>query len=845
MTRLRFFLFVLLSISVTRTPSRRGGEGGGGVALAIHVRERHGENLWRRGRPWGLKAMATGDSTMTWGSEIGGTDEDMHVKLEGEDDESTDALEDEMKAMLEPANKMIAAMHEHLNMLLSQCAQLEADLEESKKKLDFEHMNQRALERYGFKEKNDSALDISLAKRAKSSVYDLLGSDFAEKALNGLPLDGLADALNEEGKIRYASNRTETDDERKEDMRKAAKQEALDILHTHAGFASSEATDAESESGVWGSRVSASEAEVRNETVAVEQCREDVHEMQRKLREAIAHLYPRNGSTPCPPFRDIVGTGSATKTKFVNNAGPECLAFLNASPDEIFKRMDANGDGRLGPDEYEAYMKAAERRQGENDEDEDPISPEDDPDMQTPPPIGCCDPFCLMRIRKFKVWAMRRTALVGKHLELLATKKQANVIQAKWPRDFKKIVRYWISMIFQTWLCRYKSKKGTCKTGKLDGYLDFICLYSTIEDKHFCNTKNLEVVQQAGVHEVAVRKICSLALLTYGGDPNFIRFFFDWYLNIVTSRMVAVLKVQKNPQTGESYLSPTFLKNPVVTRDQCDPMWAAQKEQAGKTVTSTVQSFKNSFSNFIDDIISWIKLFFKTFEITRQRNKLKAQIRPTTPLSNLINEATLQSLVEQASVAQWTWQEMKARECLAKKDLENVKSWSSNVNITNKYEKRHSDMKTEQGNAKFHSEKMDQMVVDMRETVKNETLGLIPPKEPFTVKPKTEEAEPMPLYTNYYNEQAIRCDNEKAFSLNPWDCVYFKNVDYQKSYLDMLDMDAQQTKTDANLLYGGMKSASLANARINFMRRIRWPWVPPLPICIQAALKKFPKPPQC
>lgn len=765
----------------------------------------------------------------------------MHVKFPGEDDMSADALEDETKAMLEPANKMIASIQEHLNMLLQKCAQMQADLEESKRQLNFETLNKEALRTYGFKSGNDSALDLELTDRLHESVSSVLGNEFGERAMSGLPLDGLADALNAEG--REKGEGTNASDPKL--LLADAKQRALDALRSHAGFASDEAKEALDQSSVWDSRRNISQKEVVNGTQAVKRCRSEVVEMRRKLQDAIAHLYPKNGDSPCPSFGRIVGEGSASKSQFLQNAGAACLAYLNADPTEIFNHMDAGGDGRVSADEYDAYIKAAASARPAEDDGEDPLSPEDDPDMQNPPAVGCCDPFCLMRIRKFKVWAMRRAALVGKHLEVLATKKMANVLQAKWPANFKKIIRLFIATIFQTSLCKYDGDKGTCKTDKADGYLDFICLFSSIEDKHFCNTKNLEVVQGAGIHEVAVRKICSLAVLVYPLHPDFLPFIFDLFMMIMTPRLVSVLKVQKNPQTGKPYLSPTFLRNPVVKVATCNPMYKAQKEQAGKVVSGTVQSFKNSFDQFIDGIITWIKLYFKVFELLRQRNQIRRQVRPTTPLSNLIDQATLQSLVEKESVRQWTWQEYKARECMAQRDFENVKSWSMNENITRKYEKRYEEMKTEQRNAQSFAERLKRQVDGMRETLKNQSLGLIPPKEPFSVKPKVEPRDPMPLYTNYYNERCIRCDNDKAFSLNPWDCAYYKLIDYQKSYLDMLDMDAQQTATDAKLQYGGMKKASLENSRQNFMRPVRWPWVPPPPICIRAIIMKFPKPPQC
>ena len=42
---------------------------------------------------------------------------------------------------------------------------------------------------------------------------------------------------------------------------------------------------------------------------------------------------------------------------------------------------------------------------------------------------------------------------------------------------------------------------------------------------------------------------------------------------------------------------------------------------------------------------------------------------------------------------------------------------------------------------------------------------------------------------------------EKAESLNPWDCVYYKMITYSSSYIDMLDREAKQSLLESQLLY--------------------------------------------
>jgi hypothetical protein len=301
----------------------------------------------------------------------------------------------------------------------------------------------------------------------------------------------------------------------------------------------------------------------------------------------------------------------------------------------------------------------------------------------------------------------------------------------------------------------------------------------------------------------------------------------------------------KDPRTGLPAASPAFLANPVINRGVCKPMWDAQKEQAGKMVTSTVQSFKNSFDEFIRSIVDWIKTFFKVPRLIRQRDWLKRQIRLKTPLSNIIDEAVLQSVVEKTNAKQWTWQEQKARYCMAQRDFENVKSWTSNKTITKKYEIKTFQMETEASNAQSDAESSMEDLQGMQEHMEKVRKGQIPPKEPPTTKPRTEKTDRMPIYTSGYNEMAIKCDNEKAESLNPWDCVYFKMVKYSESYIAMLDRDARQTLIEGQLLYGSMKGASMENSGKVPMRRLRWPWTPPKPICITAMIKGWPKPPQC
>jgi len=155
---------------------------------------------------------------------------------------------------------------------------------------------------------------------------------------------------------------------------------------------------------------------------------------------------------------------------------------------------------------------------------------------------------------------------------------------------------------------------------------------------------------------------CSIALRTFPLPiDGFFGFLFDIFILILTPRFVRIAARMKDPRTGLPAASPAFLANPVINRGVCKPMWDAQKEQAGKMVTSTVQSFKNSFDEFIRSIVDWIKTFFKVPRLIRQRDWLKRQIRLKTPLSNIIDEAVLQSVVEKTNAKQWTWQEQNAR----------------------------------------------------------------------------------------------------------------------------------------------------------------------------------------
>ena len=257
----------------------------------------------------------------------------------------------------------------------------------------------------------------------------------------------------------------------------------------------------------------------------------------------------------------------------------------------------------------------------------------------------------------------------------------------------------------------------------------------------------------------------------------------------------------KDPRTGLPAASPAFLANPVINRGVCQPMWDAQKEEAGKMVTSTVQSFKNTFDEFIKGIIDWIINFFKVPRLIRQRDWLKRQIPMKTPMSNIIDEAVLQSVVEKTKAKQWTWQERKARDCMARRDYENVMSWTTNENITRKFENRMLQMETEAKNAQRDAETAQEDLQGMQDHMEKVRSGEIPPKEPFTTKPRTPETDPMPIYTSGYNEMAIKCDNEKAESLNPWDCVYYKMITYSSSYIDMLDREAKQSLLESQLLY--------------------------------------------
>ena len=132
-------------------------------------------------------------------------------------------------------------------------------------------------------------------------------------------------------------------------------------------------------------------------------------------------------------------------------------------------------------------------------------------------------------------------------------------------------------------------------------------------------------------------------------------------------------------------------------------------------VTSTVQSFKNSFDDFIRSIIDWIINFFKVPRLIRQRDWLKRQIPMKTPMSNIIDEAVLQSVVEKTKAKQWTWQERKARDCMARRDYDNVMSWTTNENITRKFENRMLQMETEAKNAQRDAEKAQEDLQGMQD----------------------------------------------------------------------------------------------------------------------------------
>tara|TARA_Y200000002_G_C22365277_1_gene530774 strand:- start:245 stop:658 length:414 start_codon:yes stop_codon:yes gene_type:complete len=137
---------------------------------------------------------------------------------------------------------------------------------------------------------------------------------------------------------------------------------------------------------------------------------------------------------------------------------------------------------------------------------------------------------------------------------------------------------------------------------------------------------------------------------------------------------------------------------------------------------------------------------------------------------------------------------------MARRDYENVMSWTTNENITRKYENAMLQTETEARNAQRDAESAQEDMQGMQEHMEKVRKGEIPPKEPFTTKPMVEETDPMPIYTSGYNEMAIKCDNDKAESLNPWDCVYYKMVTYSQSYIDMLDREARQSLIEAQLL---------------------------------------------
>ena len=106
-------------------------------------------------------------------------------------------------------------------------------------------------------------------------------------------------------------------------------------------------------------------------------------------------------------------------------------------------------------------------------------------------PSESCDPVCLRKILKHKVWAMRRATL-GKHLEV-RDKEERKCSHGKVASCVLENHSVFHLRDHTDESCSYKAKKGTCKTWAADGLMDYLHV-PAIEDKHWCNTKNYETV---------------------------------------------------------------------------------------------------------------------------------------------------------------------------------------------------------------------------------------------------------------------------------------------------------------------------------------------------------------
>ena len=493
------------------------------LMFVFHVS--HEKKLQKASYPnWGLTPLQNGEPTIQWSGQHTPFElpfsnayvvEDVFFLIlshmhslthnNNNNNRTDDEQQEELNEMLNPANAMLASLQEELRSLKLKCDELDRVLKEQKAKIHYASLSSDSLTRYGYKELNDSQLDSLLSSRLNrtyADVFGAFGSNFTNAAKLGLPLTGLADSLNAQAKDVKNSFRFDT-------AMSSSIDSAMDKLRSHAASAKTEGTNSLDLAKNWTRQIQASKDAISNTTVELEKCHTQAESIQKSLEEATKSLSQNVSSSPCPSFKTMSLMSKSkdlSRSTFLENMenNPECTKYLNTDPSELFDAL-SHGDGVVTQDSYKTFLDEVKKMDKDQDEDF-PLPPDEDPDMKVLPSASCCDPVCLRRIMKQKVWAMRRAALIGKHLEVLATKKMANVLMAMWPGKFWKIIRYFIATIIQTRLCDFDGDDGVCETSTADGYMDYICMYSSIEDKHWCNTKNLEVVQGAGMHEMVARR---------------------------------------------------------------------------------------------------------------------------------------------------------------------------------------------------------------------------------------------------------------------------------------------------------------------------------------------------
>eukprot|EP00941_MAST-03F_sp_MAST-3F-sp1_P002224 g2224.t1 len=430
---------------------------------------------------------------------------------------------------------------------------------------------------------------------------------------------------------------------------------------------------------------------------------------------------------------------------------------------------------------------------------------------------ACSTYECLLVCARRKTRNYRKAATAAKWLKAIAKLSSANLQRAEFGPLLSLSLRTFISSIIQIMVCGFDADDKECDSDKLDGRIDQVCLSSRLEDKDWCNNANYNCADASGI-SFPKRRECT-AFAAQKESRNFLYICIKIFGCEVFDNLYCLMK--RKGKKGDY--------------NQCAKTIEEQTLQAAILTKGTIESFKNTFDDFLKKIKKWAATLKQGWLHLREANDLKIRTHypepfywdqkdATVSLYNYLNQANYWNNRQQQVQLRITMRERE--ESLALDNSEdNEYFWDDTLRVVK--QKASAAKKS----ALKYAELYDGVIEDQKRR-----RGILPPLPPRKVKKiivPREPPEPMPVKTLGYNEGKSRCDIITEPSLNNADCKARKiEIARQKRASDAANEILAQWN-EAKSKYGEVKSLAIAARKESKLSPIQWPdrpptyWIPP------------------